>query len=88
MIKDQANDLLAIHIFGHDMPACKKYLDDPAPSTLTERETEVLTVRSSDQREVVPEAALTVPGVKITEITVYIWNGKITYGKIWKNMGK
>ena len=26
-----ANDLSAIHIFGHDMPACKKPLDDPAP---------------------------------------------------------
>lgn len=44
------------------MPACKKPLDDPAPTTLTERET--LTVHSGDQRGVMPEAT-PVPDVKI-----------------------
>ena len=51
------DDLLSIYIF--DMRACKKPLDD---TTLTERE--ALTVRCSDRRGVMPEAAV-VPGVKI-----------------------
>ena len=35
------------------MPACKKQLDDPTPTTLTERE--ALTVHCSDQRGVLPK---------------------------------
>ena len=48
MIKVSEDNLLAISTFGvgHDMPVCKKPLDDPTPTTLTERQ--ALTVQRSD----------------------------------------